>query len=215
MEILEDSSNVKKAIMYATKMHDGQLRRDGTPYINHPLNVAKRVLTFKTSHNIETLVVSAILHDVIEDTEGTYYDIVNLFGIEVASLVSELTNNEDFKKALGKEKYLELKMKNMTSWALVIKLCDRLDNVDDLKNTNESFQKKYCLETINILEFLLKNRYLSNTHLSIIEEILKELKPLEVLSNSELWLIKELEKIVEEKKNISEEANIIKSLRTN
>ena len=119
------SENLKKAIEYATKMHKGQTRLTGEPYINHPLHVLQNVLKYKESKNIETLLISACLHDTIEDTSATYYDIVERFGPQVASLVLELTTDEDMENALGKCQYLSIKMKNMSSWALVIKLCDR------------------------------------------------------------------------------------------
>ena len=167
------SEALKKAISYAIKMHAGQTRLNGEPYINHPLHVVQNVLKFKKSKNIEILLISACLHDTIEDTSATYYDIVETFGSQVASLVLELTTDEEMKSLLGKERYLSIKMKNMSSWALVIKLCDRLDNVSDLPKCNdEAFKNKYISETIGILNYLLRNAKLSNTHLSIIEQII-------------------------------------------
>lgn len=169
---IDVSKEVESAIEYAKEMHKGQCRHDGTPYIKHPLNVLQNVLKYKQSKNLETLLISACLHDVIEDTSATYYDIFNKFGPVVAGIVLELTTDEDMKKALGKEQYLEYKMKNMTSWSLVIKLCDRLDNVSDLTTeNNEEFRIKYINETINILDYLTQNRNLSKTHSIIINQI--------------------------------------------
>lgn len=167
------SENLKKAIDYAVKMHEGQTRLNGEPYIKHPLHVVQNVLKYKESKHIEELLIAACLHDTIEDTPATYYDIIENFGPQVASLVLELTTNEDMKNALGKQQYLSIKMKNMSSWALVIKLCDRLDNVNDLLNCkDETFKNKYINETIEIIDFLRKNAKLSNTHITIIEQIL-------------------------------------------
>ena len=95
---------VKNAIQFATYMHKEQDRKDGTPYIKHPLNVLQNVKYFKKSHSLDILLSSAALHDTIEDTEATYYDIVSQFGETVASLVMELTTDEDAKDLLGKEK---------------------------------------------------------------------------------------------------------------
>lgn len=173
------SEDIKKAINYATRMHQGQTRKTGEPYIIHPLHVLQNVLKYKKSKNIETLLISACLHDTLEDTSATYYDIVENFGPQVASLVLELTTDEDMKNALGKQQYLSIKMKNMSSWALDIKLCDRLDNVNDLlKCQDDSFKKKYLNETIEIIDYLLKNAKLTNTHLAIIEEIIRILNKL-------------------------------------
>lgn len=167
------SENLKKAIEYATKMHKGQTRLTGEPYINHPLHVLQNVLKYKESKNIETLLISACLHDTIEDTSATYYDIVERFGPQVASLVLEVTTDEDMKNALGKCQYLSIKMKNMSSWALVIKLCDRLDNVNDLlRCKDDKFKNKYINETIEILNYLIENAKLSKTHVTIIEQII-------------------------------------------
>ena len=170
------SEKLKEAIEYATKMHKGQKRRDDTQYIDHPLRVLKNVLKYKNSKNLKTLLICACLHDTIEDTEATYYDIVEKFGVQVASIVLELTTDEDIKKALGKGKYLSIKMKNMSSWALVIKLCDRLDNIGDLENCNdEDFKANYINQTIDILDYLIKNLNLSKTHITIIEDIISSL----------------------------------------
>lgn len=187
-----DNNKINEALEYATKMHQGQLRKDGTDYINHPIRVANYVKKFKQSKNLENLIISAYLHDTLEDTEATYYDLVEKFGPQVASIVLELTTDIDFKKELGKTKYLEIKMKNMSSWALVIKLCDRLDNVSDLINADETFKDKYIKETLEIISYLINNRQLSNTHITIIKDILKELSK---LNNSEI--IKEIKLIIE------------------
>ena len=74
-------------------------------------------------------------------------------------------------------------MKNMSSWALVIKLCDRLDNVSDLMNSDEKFRNRYARETIDILNYLLSNRELSDTHINIIKSILTRLNNCNVESN--------------------------------
>ena len=174
-EKFNTSVRVQNAISYATKMHQNQYRHDGSAYISHPLRVANYVRKYKNSNNIEDLYIAAILHDVIEDSEATYCDIVKLFGIQVASLVLELTNDEDLLKELGKTKYLKIKMKNMSSWALVIKLCDRLDNTCDLMSSNEKFRNKYVKETIDIINYILENRSLSKTHINIISKIIDRL----------------------------------------
>lgn len=140
--------------------------------ITHPIKVAEYVKKFKESSNIDVLVMAAYLHDTIEDTEATYYDIVERFGSEVAGLVLELTNDEDLKKELGKTRYLQIKLKNMSSWALVIKLCDRLANICDLENADDYFRRKYVKETIEILDYVMENRSLSKTHIKIIRYIL-------------------------------------------
>lgn len=112
----------------------------------------------------------------VENTGLVYYDLAEFFGATVAGLVRELTTDEDMKKAIGKTKYLEIRLKNMTSWALTIKLCDRLDNCSDLYMCDEAFRIKYRNETIDILEFLLANRDLGVTQKRIILAILEKLE---------------------------------------
>lgn len=178
-EILKGENNLDKALKYATIMHEGQLRYGGVLYINHPKRVAQYVRKYKQSNSIEMLMMCAYLHDTLEDTKATYYDLVNIFGPQVASIVLELTTDEDLKKEIGKERYLEIKMKNMSSWALVIKLCDRLDNISDLENASIQFRQKYTKETLQIIYYLLENRELSYTQLNIIKQIIIILNNLE------------------------------------
>ena len=167
--------DVRKAIRFATFMHRNQQRKDGTPYIRHPLSVMNNVFRFKQSNHIELLLASAALHDTLEDTDATYYDIVNEFGFGVGSIVLELTTNEQMKKELGKERYLEIKMRAMSKWALVVKLCDRLDNVSDLLQCDDIFRNKYVNETIAIITYLFDNVDFSRTHIMIIGEILDKI----------------------------------------
>ncbi len=165
----------ERALEYATLKHKGQMRKGKNPkeYITHPINVANLVRKYKESHKIEILVAAAYLHDTIEDTDATYYDLVKKFGFEIASLVMEVTTDKDLKNEIGKAKYLAIKMKNMTSWALVIKLCDRLDNISGLIDVDLEFRNKYVNETLYIINFILNNRNLTNTHLLIIKDIIK------------------------------------------
>lgn len=170
---LESISEI--ALNYATLKHKGQYRKGNNPkeYIIHPINVANLVKKYKESHNIESLVAAAYLHDTLEDTDTTYYDLVKKFGFEIASLVMEVTTDKDLKNEIGKTKYLCIKMKNMSNWALVIKLCDRLDNISSLIDVDLEFRKKYIEETLFIMNFLINNRKLTKTHLSIIRDTVK------------------------------------------
>ena len=199
MSYIKEFNMKNKALEFATIMHNGQYRHDGTPYINHPIRVANYVMEFKKSKQLDTLITSAYLHDTIEDTSATYYDIVDNFGPQVASIVLELTNDEDLKNEIGKARYLEIKMKNMSSWALVIKLCDRLDNIMDMRNSNEGFIKRYIYETTEIIDYLVRNRVLSLTHINIIKRILDCLIHLDKYNREELTklylILQDIEKI--------------------
>ena len=172
-KIKKENTNdkIEKALEFAKEAHLNQIRADGTPYINHPIKVAENVKKYIKSKEIDNLIICALLHDTLEDTNTTYYDIANNFGYLVASIVLELTNDNEIKNLLGKTRYLQIKMKNMTNWALNIKLCDRLDNVKDLIVAEEPFRRKYINETLEILEYLINNRELEKEQLVIISNI--------------------------------------------
>ena len=160
-----------KALEFAREKHKGQMRKNNTPveYITHPINVANLVKKYaNNAENIDDLVSSAYLHDTLEDTNTTYEELICNFGNLISNLVKELTNNDVLKKEMGKTKYLSMKMTNMSEDALIIKLCDRLDD------TNKAFIDKYLRETISILNYIINNRSLNSIHLNIINDINKE-----------------------------------------
>lgn len=166
-----------KALEFAREKHKGQIRKNNTPveYITHPINVANLVKKYANNkENIDDLVSSAYLHDTLEDTNTTYEELICNFGNIISNLVKELTNNDVLKKEMGKTKYLSIKMANMSEDALIIKLCDRLDNVSSLYDTNKAFIDKYLRETISILNYIINNRNLNTIHLNIINDINKE-----------------------------------------
>ena len=166
-----------KALEFAREKHKGQIRKNNTTveYITHPINVANLVKKYaNNTENIDDLVSSAYLHDTLEDTNTTYEELICNFGNIISNLVKELTNNDVLKKEMGKTKYLSMKMANMSEDALIIKLCDRLDNVSSLYDTNKAFIDKYLRETISILNYIINNRNLNTIHLNIINDINKE-----------------------------------------
>jgi GTP diphosphokinase / guanosine-3',5'-bis(diphosphate) 3'-diphosphatase len=167
----------KKAHEFAKIKHMGQKRSNGTPYITHPERVADYVEKFKKSHMLHQLKASAYLHDTLEDTDTTYEELEKEFGKLVASLVNELTSNKEKSKEIGKAKYLADKLSDeLTDWALVLKLCDRRDNIDDLNTAkNPSFRKRYKEETEFILKELKQRRKLSPTQNELVKDIYEKL----------------------------------------
>lgn len=165
----------EKAVTLAIEKHTGQVRKfSGEPYVEHPIRVAQIVLKYKESHSIDILRTVAVLHDTVEDTDLTIVEVEEMFGIEVAAMVEELTTPAHITKK-EKGEYLKKKMTHMTSWGLVIKLSDRLDNVSDLRHTSKQFRQSYIKETRAIISHLIAMRsFLSMTHLQLIHETLKE-----------------------------------------
>ncbi len=144
-----------KAYEYAQEKHLGQMRKfSGLPYFSHPKAVA-RIIEELTAD--ETMIITSLLHDVVEDTNTTIEDIKELFGNKVSSLVKELTSRS-LKNGERKSDYLKNKMANMSSQALTIKLADRFHNVKYLEedNVHLSFVTKYYKETRVIMKFLTK-----------------------------------------------------------
>lgn len=166
---------VLKAINFAAQKHHGQERRDsGIAYIIHPVSVMHILDSFKQSKHIEELKAAALLHDTLEDTECNYHELEREFSPFIASLVLELSSDEVSIQKIGKKEYIKQKMFKMSKYALVIKLADRLANIYD------SPSKKYVEDTIETMDFLLKNREeLSETQKKLMNEILSVCKSLQ------------------------------------
>lgn len=166
------AEDYKDAARYAAGAHAGQTRSGGKPYISHPVRVANLVRKYKDSKQLDKLLSAAFLHDTIEDTDTSEEQLRKMFGDLVATLVKELTSDKEKIEKLGKAEYLTQKMINMSSWGLVIKLADRLDNVADIKTAKTpEWRQRYRTETENILTQLEQNRELSGTHKKIIQAI--------------------------------------------
>lgn len=197
---------VKPAKELATKAHKGVYRRgkdekgNKIEYITHPETVVDIVRKVKKSKYISALVAAAYLHDVPEDTEVTLDDIRDFYGDSVLkiktedidkenildlvlSLIDELTSDDDEIEKMGKTEYLSKKMLHMSSWALVIKLADRLHNVTDVRKkmsgspSDVKWAKKYANQTQTIINTLKRGRKLSNTQLELIDLIKERIEP--------------------------------------
>jgi len=167
------SDTLERAIIFATEKHKGQVRKgDGRPYILHPISVLITLGKIKKSNNFNLIAIACLLHDVVEDCGVTLQEIADEFGHGVASLVDELTSDEREISAVGKKQYLAHKMLKMSSYALRIKLADRLDNVQDIDPTihfNKIDETNYILDE-------LKKRKLTNTHKKLITLIRKKIR---------------------------------------
>lgn len=162
------------ALIFATNAHSGQTRKvSGLPYIVHPVAVAETVHdVFKLHENssvikrknidIERAVAAAYLHDTVEDCGVLISEIETLFGVQIATLVYELTeltseiNPELVAKMKRQEKWLlnKTKIKNMSFYSAVIKLADRLDNSSIFVEGALSWAEKYYGETQELLQIL-------------------------------------------------------------
>lgn len=157
---------VFEAIKFSNKKHRRQLRKgSGDPYVTHPIAVSYLVAAYKRSKALMYLLCAAILHDVLEDTDTTYDELERKFGRLVASLVEELTDDPEEKARLGKLEYQKQKLLKLTSYALLLKLCDRLHNVSDQPS------KKQLKDTLELLAHLEANRKLTKPQLALVADI--------------------------------------------
>lgn len=151
-------SAIKKAANYAAEKHTGVFRSSGEPYINHPLRVAYTVASWGLESEA---VVAALLHDVVEDCDDvTIETIKNLFNLRIANLVDSVTSvdntiTEAEKQKLTKadiDKMSDAKLiKNMNRTALLIKISDRLDNLNTIGCFPVEKQIKKARDTREIL----------------------------------------------------------------
>lgn len=147
----EDVDRFTIAIEFATEAHAGQVRKSGTPYIDHPRAVAEKLLQLRMDADT---VIAGILHDVPEDTTRTLEDIEGLFGADVAFLVSGVTKVGKLKYR-GLERYIENLQKMFVAMAedvrvIIIKFCDRLHNLETLGALPREKQLRIARESIEV-----------------------------------------------------------------
>ena len=130
----QDIGNLLHAVDFAARKHRGQRRKgsNANPYINHPLGVAHLLWDRGDVREIEVL-IAAVLHDTVEDTETTLDEIREKFGHPVAELVDEVTDDKSLPKTRRKELQIE-HARRLSRGAALIKLADKIYNVHDILN---------------------------------------------------------------------------------
>ena len=121
-----------KAVAFAAEKHRNQRRKDAdaSPYINHPIALAN-VLANEGGIANEDVLCAAILHDTVEDTETTEQELIETFGIKIASIVMEVTDDKSLPKAERKLKQIE-HAAHSSHEAKLVKLADKISNLRDL-----------------------------------------------------------------------------------
>ena len=147
-----DADMIKRAYEYSSKAHTGQKRKSGDPYFIHPASVAGII----TELRLDTASVCAgLLHDVVEDTLATTKDIEREFGNEIASLVDGVTKLGKINFTSKEDRQAENFRKMVVAMArdirvLLIKLCDRVDNMRTLEHMKPEAQELIARETLEI-----------------------------------------------------------------
>jgi GTP pyrophosphokinase len=147
-----DLSVVERAYRFAERRHDGQLRQSGEPYIQHPLATA---LTLADLQLDRATIAAGLLHDVIEDTGVTFDALREEFGIEVARLVDGVTKLSRIHWDSLEEQQAENLRKMFLAMAedirvVLIKLSDRLHNVQTLDGKKPEARQRIARETLEI-----------------------------------------------------------------
>ena len=147
-----DTQRLFSAFTYADNAHSGQLRKDGSPYITHPLAVAEIVAELELDTDS---IIAALLHDCIEDTGSTHEEIAKLFGTVVADLVEGVTKLTRVQYTSKEEEQMENLRKMLMAMAkdirvILIKICDRLHNMRTMEYQSPKKQKEKALETMEI-----------------------------------------------------------------
>lgn len=125
-------NKIVAAIAFAARKHRDQRRKDAaaSPYINHPIALAN-VLANEGGIDDERVLVAAILHDTIEDTETTQQELLREFGQEIASIVMEVTDDKALPKAERKQLQIE-HAASISRRAKLVKLADKICNLRDV-----------------------------------------------------------------------------------
>ena len=143
---------IKNALDFSVKMHKGQKRKSGLPYVSHCIDVANILLDWNMDY---TTIISALLHDVIEDTKVSLDDIDKEFGSDVALLVDGVTKIDHIAFRSLEHKQAENFTKLFLSLAkdlrvIIIKFADRLNNMETIEYLSPKKRKEIALETKEI-----------------------------------------------------------------
>ena len=144
--------DVYKAYNYASECHIDQKRRSGEPYITHPVSVACIAANL---HLDAPSIIAALLHDVVEDTPATLKEVESQFGKQVTKLVDGLSkldklNFNDVVEAQAENFRKMLLAMSSDIRVMIIKLCDRMHNMQTLGHLNEQKRKRIAQETVDI-----------------------------------------------------------------
>jgi len=162
----EQVARIYRAYEVADEAHSGQTRDEGTPYIVHPVRVALSLVDELNLYS-PTLVCSALLHDVIEDSDVTREDVGEMFGEQIAEIVWLLTKLEE----VSLTEYLASIEAASHTGAPIVKLCDRLDNLRSIVHSPKLEKKRRLIRTTEELYVPLAAR----THPYLHDELRRSL----------------------------------------
>ncbi|MEM6595984.1 MAG: bifunctional (p)ppGpp synthetase/guanosine-3',5'-bis(diphosphate) 3'-pyrophosphohydrolase [Pseudomonadota bacterium] len=147
-----NESLIKAAYDFGGLMHEGQLRQSGDPYFTHPIEVAALLTEQQLD---DATIVTALLHDTVEDTRASYNDLVERFGTEIADLVDGVTKLTNLQLSSSETKQAENFRKLFMAMSkdlrvILVKLADRLHNMRTIRHMKPEKQVQKSRETMDI-----------------------------------------------------------------
>jgi (p)ppGpp synthase/HD superfamily hydrolase len=146
---------INKAIYWAKKYHGNQKRKSGEAYYTHPLEVAYMISDYKLKTDV---IAASILHDIVEDTEVTVEMINSSFGQRISEMVDMLTRDRPDGTKLTIEEVINNAYKKADKEVLLIKLIDRLHNIQTIGSLSAKKIEKTITETL--ANFIASSMYL-------------------------------------------------------
>jgi guanosine-3',5'-bis(diphosphate) 3'-pyrophosphohydrolase len=122
-------------LAFATSKHRDQRRKDvdATPYINHPIAIAKILVDTGRTNDTEIL-CAALLHDTIEDTETSAEELAQAFGPTISAIIQEVTDDKSLKKHVRKQTQVD-HAPHLTTKAKTVNLADKISNLSDVTSS--------------------------------------------------------------------------------
>ncbi|WBU55531.1 RelA/SpoT family protein [Paracoccus sediminicola] len=147
-----DEDLIRRAFSYGQRMHDGQFRHSGEPYFTHPVAVAAILTEMRLD---DATLVTALLHDTIEDTRSTWSEVAEKFGRDIADLVDGVTKLTNLQLSGSHSKQAENFRKLFMAMTrdlrvILVKLADRLHNMRTIRAMRPEKQAKKARETMDI-----------------------------------------------------------------
>jgi GTP pyrophosphokinase len=152
----EELSVVQEAHRFASLQHAGQLRKSGEPYVEHPVQTAIHLADLQLD---AATIVAGLLHDVVEDTNGSFQEVEDKFGLQVAKLVDGVTKLTRIERSSSGDDRTHLHAESLRKMLIamaedvrvvLIKLADRLHNMQTLSALSPAKRKTISRETLDI-----------------------------------------------------------------
>jgi guanosine-3',5'-bis(diphosphate) 3'-pyrophosphohydrolase len=174
-----DTEQIKKAYRFADEAHLGQLRKNGEPYITHPIAVAVQCTHWKLDANA---IMAALLHDAMEDCGVTKIELAEKFGATVADLVDGLTKLEKLQFNTREENQAESFRKMLLAMSkdirvILIKLADRSHNMRTLGDVPRANWRRIAIETLDIYAPIAHRLGLNQTYQELQDLCMQHLMP--------------------------------------